>query len=463
MKILLLDFINNNTLVNDLRGILCSSESNRFDIAYQLIDPQIVLSNKKKYFQNIIFNNNPFCVYILFNSVTCFKVKELILILRESFSTIPIFLVMNDSDPDHLLELLRSGADEFITLPLNKNDVLFRLLKLLNSEKEDNFKIDIKRKLGLKQIVGKNPKFLSEIDKINIVSKTDSTALISGETGTGKELFARAIHFLSNRSKKPFIPLNCGAIPVDLFENELFGHERGAYTSADSTQKGLVNEVDGGTLFLDEIDSLHLASQVKLLRFLQDNEFRMVGSSKIQKADIRIIAATNVNLIEKINKGEFRQDLYYRLNIMSFYIPSLSERMDDIPLLVSHILEKYKNKFDKNINIITPEALNKLLLHSWPGNVRELENVMERAVMMASGKLIDIDDIRLSSQSYSAKGEPFKEAKQRLIKQFEINYIRALLLTFHGNISQAAKAAGKDRRAFWQLIRKHQIHVERTS
>lgn len=461
MKILLLNYINSDELIKDLRGILSSSEGNKFDISYQFVDPGTDLNNKKPYIQNIILNNNPSCIYIVFDSETCLKVKDLVLLLRESFFELPIFLVMDDCDPDHLLELLKAGADEFITTPLNRNDVLFRLLKLLNTEREDNFKSDIKRKLGLKQIIGKNPKFISEIDKIDIVSKTDSTVLINGETGTGKELFARAIHFLSDRSKKPFIPLNCGAIPVDLFENELFGHERGAYTSADSKQNGVVNEVEGGTLFLDEIDSLHLVSQVKLLRFLQDNEYKMVGSSKIKKADIRIIAATNVNLIDKINEGEFRQDLYYRLNIMSIYIPSLRERIDDIPLLVSHIFEKYKHKFNKTLSAIKPGALNKLMLHSWPGNIRELENVMERAVMMTSGDIIEVDDIKFSSQNYIDNGEPFKEAKQRLINQFEINYINALLRTYKGNISQAAKAAGKDRRAFWQLIRKHQIQVEK--
>ena len=203
------------------------------------------------------------------------------------------------------------------------------------------------------------------------------------------------------------------------------------------------------------------ARQVKLLRLLQDNEFKMIGSSKIKKADIRIIAATNVNLMHKINKGEFRQDLFYRLNIMSFNIPSLRERMDDIPILVSHILEKNKKKFNKSIINITPDALNKIMLHSWPGNVRELENVLERALMMASGDFIDVNCIEICSESIYARGQPFKEAKQRLIKQFEINYIKALLLTYRGNISHAAKAAGKDRRAFWQLIRKHQIEVER--
>ena len=253
MKILLLDFINSNLLVNDLRGVLCSSTLYKFDINHQPFGLDTAVDTNKTYIQNIVFNDKPSCIYILFNSDSCLKTKDLIVILRESFCEIPIILVMENCNPDHLLELIKSGADDFITLPLNNSDVLFRLLKLLNTEKENSLKSDIKRKLGLKQIVGNNPEFIAEINKINIVSKTDSTVLINGETGTGKELFARAIHFLSNRSKKPFIPLNCGSIPVDLFENELFGHERGAYTSADKTQKGLINEAEGGTLFLDAI------------------------------------------------------------------------------------------------------------------------------------------------------------------------------------------------------------------
>ncbi len=285
--------------------------------------------------------------------------------------------------------------------------------------------------------------------------------LISGETGTGKELCARAIHYLSRRSGKAFIAVNCGAIPVELLENELFGHAKGAFTGAGSSQDGLIREADGGTLFLDEIDSLPLAAQVKLLRFLQDKEYKMLGSTKICRADARIITATNIDLENAAREGKFRSDLFYRLNVVPIALPPLRGRTEDIPLLARHFLKKYAFEYEKNVFDFTAEAIRILLLHNWPGNVRELENVVERAVIFAGQKDIQCDEIGLSRSEPLPECDPsFKRAKAIAIEQFETKYIRGLLLASRGNISKAARAAEKNRRAFWQLIRRYKIDVK---
>ncbi len=318
----------------------------------------------------------------------------------------------------------------------------------------------LKEELGLKQLVGDSPVFLKEIKKIPVMAKCDASVLISGETGTGKELCARAIHYLSPRSSKPFIPISCGAIPTELVENELFGHIRGAFTGADSLQPGLIHEADGGTLFLDEIDCLPFQVQVKLLRFLQEKEYRMLGSTKICRVDVRIIASTNINLEESVKQGRFRQDLFYRINIIPLLMPPLRDRKTDVPVLARHFLSKYALEFNKRVNDFTSEALQKLIVYDWPGNIRELENVIERAVVFSKQMVIESDDVVLPRSEAVASAESFKSAKAKTIAQFEKDYIQGLLLANQGNITQAAKAAEKNRRAFWELMRKHKIDVQ---
>ena len=293
------------------------------------------------------------------------------------------------------------------------------------------------------------------------MAKHDASILILGETGTGKELCARAIHRFSPRASKPFVAVNCGAIPVELAENELFGHIPGAFTGADSPQPGLIREANYGTLFFDEIDSLPLLVQVKLLRFLQEKEYKELGSAKVHRADVRVIAATNSEIEEVVKEGKFRKDLFYRLSVIPFILPPLRERKEDIPLLARHFLAKYSSHFGKQITDFTPEAMRTLLLYQWPGNVRELENVIERAAVFSGQPVIHHTDIRLPHSESSAYLESFKVAKAKVIEQFERSYIEGILLTYQGNVSRAAKAAEKNRRAFWELIRKYRIDVSR--
>lgn len=317
----------------------------------------------------------------------------------------------------------------------------------------------LKEELGLTRFVGSNPVFIAELKKIPLVAKCNAGTLILGETGTGKEIFARAIHDLSARSDKPFVPVNCGAIPVDLMENELFGHQRGAFTGASQSQLGVIDEAEGGTLFLDEIGSLPLLAQVKLLRFLQDKEYRPLGSTKSRRADIRVIAAANTPLESAVKAKAFRQDLYYRLNIMAFSLPPLRSRRDDIPTFARHFLAKYSNDYSKPVPEILPEAFHRLLQHEWPGNVRELEHTIERAVLFSQQGAIRGSDLTLADEQTAQPLPSFHDAKARVIVQFEKNYIEGLLIAYNGNVSRAAKAAQKNRRAFWELIRKHGIDL----
>ena len=298
----------------------------------------------------------------------------------------PLIVVSEASEADGIMEILRLGASDFIAPPLMAIDVLPRVWRALEQKRqEDPLTLALKKKLGLEQFVGENAGFLTEIQKIPLVARCDATVLISGETGTGKELCARALHYLSPRSGRPFIPINCGAIPSELIENELFGHKRGAYTGADTLQLGLIHEADGGTLFLDDVECLPLQAQVKFLRLLQEKEYKPLGSTKTYHADLRVVAATNVELEKEVKEGRFRHDLFYRLNIIPLTLPPLRDRRSDIPVLAHHFLDKYCRDFNKECKGFSPAAMAALMNHDWSGNVRELENVVERALIFCLG------------------------------------------------------------------------------
>lgn len=380
-------------------------------------------------------------------------------LVKERFSNVPSLCVSETDSPD-IFKLLEMGLDDFVTSPIRPAEVLLRIKRLLEKNAlEDSVTQSIKQNLGLKQIIGESATFLSEIQKIPLLAKSDAIILITGETGTGKELCARAIHYLSPRSRSPFIPINCGAIPVDLIENELFGHEKGAFTGASDTRNGLIAEAEGGTIFLDEIDSLPIGAQVKLLRFLQEKEYRPLGSKKTKKADVRLLAAMNTDPQDAVATGKLRRDLYYRLNVIPLVIPPLRQRREDIAVLAHHFLLKYAVQFNKPITDFSAEAMQLLQLYDWPGNVRELEHHVERVVVLSPHRIIQASDIVLGT-SDAIHQESFHEEKLKMIAVFERTYIERLLLAHSGNISQAARAAQKNRRAFWELIRKYQIDAE---
>jgi DNA-binding NtrC family response regulator len=305
---------------------------------------------------------------------------------------------------------------------------------------------------------------------IPILSASKSTVLLSGETGTGKELFARAIHYSGQRRSKPFVPINCAALPDHLIENELFGHSKGAFTGALIEKHGLLHEADGGTIFLDEINSLSLSVQSKLLRVLQDQEFRPLGSTKNRTIDVKIVAASNADLRYLVETRQFREDLFYRLNVLSIALPSLRERKEDILLLAHHFLKVYAKEFGKEDFAISLSAKAKLLNHAWPGNVRELQGVIQRAVAMASGDTLEAHDfdlpetdkpefagptMTLMSRGMLSQDCSFQAMKAKVIEEFERVYLSELLSSHQGNISKAARAAKKERRAFQRLLTKH--------
>jgi len=256
------------------------------------------------------------------------------------------------------------------------------------------------------------------------------------------------------------VPINCGAIPIELVENELFGHERGAFTGAAQACKGLIQEAEQGTLFFDEVNALPLQAQIKLLRFLQSREYRPLGSTKSLTGDVRIIAASNANLEAEVEAGRLRQDLYYRLNVVPLVLPPLRARAGDIILLARHFLAQYAAKLDSAARDFSAEAERKLLLYSWPGNVRELEHVIERVAVLCSERIIQEHHIVLRGESEQATRLSFQEMKAQVVSQFESDYIRNLLTAYRGNITKAAQAAQKERRTFWELMRKHKIDVQ---
>jgi two-component system response regulator GlrR len=376
---------------------------------------------------------------------------------------VPSIFVFESGEPDETFALLKLGAADFITPPFKAADILPRIWRLLEQQQraESSVPERIKQRTGLKHLIGESHAFLAEVKKIPLVARCDASVLINGETGTGKEVYARAIHYLSPRATKPFIPVNCGAIPVELLENELFGHERGAFTGALATHSGLLQEAEGGTLFLDEIDCLPALAQIKLLRFMQEKEYRRLGSTKTLHADVRVIGASNTNLEDAVREGRLRSDLYYRLNVIRLRLPPLRERREDIPLLARHFLKKYASESGaaNAPASIPPDAMQTLLLHDWPGNVRELEHVIERAVVLSEDATIHSFDFNDNEPPEMLPAETFQQAKAKMIDQFEKSYIQRLLAAHDGNITKAAASAQKNRRAFWQLIRKHHINA----
>jgi DNA-binding NtrC family response regulator len=324
----------------------------------------------------------------------------------------------------------------------------------------NSVKKSLKRKFGLTQILGRSKVIQKLHESIEKISLCDVNVLISGESGTGKELAARAIHYIGRRAGKPFIPVNCSAIPESLFENELFGHVKGAFTDAGLPQVGLVKEAEGGTLFLDEIGAISPFIQVKLLRLLQEREYKPLGDPRLRRADIRIIAATNRDIQTLVKEGKFRDDLFYRLNIVSLDIPPLRERREDIPILVMHFMSEYSKELNKPIKEVSDDTMKALITYSWPGNIREVENKIQQMIVMSSGPVFSLESIQSylsETNSEESKLEYLNEAKKKAIASFEKSYLIQLLQEHRGNVVNAARKAGKSRTGFWNLLRKYNL------
>jgi DNA-binding NtrC family response regulator len=369
-----------------------------------------------------------------------------------------------DLDGNQISHLLRAGACDFLLVPVATAELSIRLRRALGLPEAAPPPDPRPVHPALRGLIGSSPAFVRQVARVPLLARYDASVLILGETGTGKEVCAQAIHYLSARAGGPWVSVNCGAIPTELVESELFGHVKGAYTDAHSSRKGLVHEAEGGTLFLDEIDSLPYGAQAKLLRFLQDKEYRPVGSNQLIHADVRVIAATNRNPVQLAARGEFRHDLLFRLNVLALHLPLLRDRLSDIPSLALYFLARAAQQWHKLAPTLSPSALRKLMAHDWPGNVRELKNVMERAVLMSATGPLTAQDIdlggALSAQDLPDCEETFRVAKARLIENFERSYIEHLLVSNDGNITHAARDAQKNRRAFFELMRKYKIESD---
>jgi len=375
----------------------------------------------------------------------------------------PVIAVTRGLRTDSIRSLLQLGVRDFVSNDCSGEELKLRLWRLRHlvrpSSEPDGA---VRRHPLLCRLIGSSPAFVAQIERIPVIAACDAGVLILGETGTGKELCARAIHELSARASAPWVPVNCGALPVELIENELFGHARGAFTSANEAHAGLIGEADGGTLFLDEVDSLPPAAQGKLLRFLQEKEFRLVGDARPRRASVRVVAATNGDPAAQIEQGRLRLDLYHRLNVLSLRLPPLRERLEDLMPLTDHFLLRFAAEFGRPVYGLTRAALARLAAYRWPGNLRELEHAIERAVLFCRGEFIDAADLELSDAADAPSApQTFQAAKRRVVDAFERSYIEHLLLVCGGNITHAAEAAGKNRRAFWQLVRKHGVDAGR--
>jgi two-component system response regulator GlrR len=355
---------------------------------------------------------------------------------------------------------MKRGAYSYVTKPFNARDLLLQLEKALENRRLENeirrLKNFLKEEYNFGNIVTRSEKMQRILETVSRIADSDSTVYIQGESGTGKELIAKAIHIASGRKDKPFIALNCAAIPETLLESKLFGHEKGAFTGATQNARGSFTQAHTGTLFLDEIGDMSFTIQAKVLRVLQERQFYPVGSEKLIEVDVRVIVATNKDLEEEVKKGLFRHDLYYRIHVIPIHLPPLRERKEDIQPLVDHFLKKYNGRMKKAIRGMMPEAMKKLMLHDWPGNVRELENAVESAIAMTPQDYITEDDI-LPSRPSSAEG-PLKSLREAKTA-FERSYLISLLQACKGNVSDAAELSGKYRADFYSLLNKHKLNA----
>jgi DNA-binding NtrC family response regulator len=391
------------------------------------------------------------------------KAREFFLWLRENPVPIPVFAILPEQNSD-VLQAAMDTVDDFLIWPVRTEELNRRIARLVGPQPEDACDIpaSLAAEIGLRQMVGRDPAFLKVLERIAQFGATDAPVLLTGETGTGKELCARVIHLLSRRRQGPFLPLDCGALPDHLFENEVFGHARGAFTDARSDQRGLVALADRGTLFIDEIDSLSVSAQGKVLRLLQEHTYRPLGSDSYKQADVRIIAATNRTLESLVAHKQFRADLFFRINVLRIHLPALRERRSDIALLSRHFIDEVCKAANLPKKVLCLGAMRKLEQHEWPGNLRELHNIIQRAVLCSPGTQIAAAALELGGADGDADGEAreqapgqFRAAKLEAIQNFERRYVKQLMDKHEGNVTRAAREAGKDRRAFGRLAKKY--------
>ena len=372
---------------------------------------------------------------------------------------------------ERAVQAVRAGAHDFLTKPFDNIDKVAIVVgkaierkKLVDRNRYLESQIEVRERF--EDIVGRSESMQHVFAMIDSVSYSTANVLIRGESGTGKELVARALHYRSPRKDRPFVVINCSALTETLLESELFGHLKGSFTGATVNKKGLFEAAHTGTIFLDEIGDIPQLTQVKLLRVLQEGEVKRVGSHEVIKVDVRVITATNADLEKAMRDGRFREDLYYRLNVIGITLPALRERVDDIPLLAHHFLHKYNKRMSKQIRSFADDVMEIFQTYRWVGNVRELENCVERAVVLTRGELIAPDSLpdNLRGTSYARNGDSssfsdldFTKAKTLAVQAFEMRYLKALMTRTDGNVSEASRIAGMDRSNFRRILKKYDI------
>ena len=393
-----------------------------------------------------------------------------LVLLRRALELHPdlTFIVMSAyGTHDTAIEAMKAGAYDYVSKPFKPDEVVLVLRKaeerLRLSRENRRLRSELAAGFRIENFIGSSPALQEMLRQVRKVAPTKTTVLLTGESGTGKELVARALHELSPRAAMPFVAVNCGAIPAELLESELFGHVRGAFTDASRDKKGLAAEADGGTLFLDEIGELPLALQVKLLRFLEDEQVRRVGDTRSERVDVRVVAATARDLARAVKEGQFREDLFYRLNVVNVRLPPLRERPDDVPALVEHFLAKYRRlRPEAPLTGVSPQALEVLRSHRWPGNVRELEHAVERAVVLADGPLVQEDDLpdEVRAAPAPAALAPGRDLSvKRAFRSLEEQFIRAALDRTGGNRTRAAELLDLSYRALLYKIKEYGIEA----
>lgn len=411
----------------------------------------------------------PAIVVCLVDPATLVDCCRLVQSLQVAWPGVPVLTFTELVPFDGLMQLVACGAYDFAELSASDAELRLRVRRALGLLDAHGIEpavgvgdVDPVIAAINKRLIGRAPAFVKLLRRVAAMASSDASVLLTGETGTGKEVCAQAIHYASRRARGPWVAINCAAIPPELVEDELFGHVRGAYTHAIGSRQGLVREAEGGTLFLDEIDSMPLAAQAKLLRFLQDKQYRVVGASALHSADVRVVAASNRDLRLAAASHTFRQDLFFRLNVLGLTLPPLRERREDIAMLALHFLGQANHEARRHLVGLTPAALRALQAHEWPGNVRELKHALQRAVLTAQGCTVKAEDIELDGAAPVADGPvSFRDAKAQAVESFERSYLEQLLVQNDGNISRAALAAQKNRRAFFELLRRHSINAER--
>jgi DNA-binding NtrC family response regulator len=388
--------------------------------------------------------------------------------VREKYSDTDVILITAFGNIKQAVEAMKLGASDYITKPFQPEAIRFVSEKLIEKRRLIEEVRELRQRVqeghSLENIISKSPKMQKVFDLVKSLAETDSGVMITGETGTGKELVARAIHNLSRRKQKQFIAINCGAFPETLLESELFGYEKGAFTGAVQSRSGKIEVADGGTLFLDEIETMALPMQVKLLRVLQEREVERLGGNRRIKVDMRVIGASNVDLSLCVARGTLREDFYYRINVIPVQLPPLRDRLEDLPLLITHILNKHPVARERSIRQVAPLVLDQMLAYRWPGNIRELENILERAIVKCQGESIAEVDLptapkRVMDSFYAASGNGDLSLRQWLLKS-EKDYLRGLLIKHNGSISTTAKEAKVDNKTLYRKMKRHGLHKE---